>query len=331
MKHNFTLIKLGVVLSLFCAPAAFAVGTAAATNITNTASATYTDPTGIPKSINSNTITTKVDEVLNVTLVSNNSGNVTVATPQTGVPLSFKVTNTGNGTEPYGLTFNNTVTGSGFNPTNTKLYIDTNNNGVYDPGVDTLYVAGSNDPILPADGSVTVFAVSDVPTGRANGDIGLLGLNTEAVVAKASGSVQPAGYTYIGKGNGGVDAMVGVTQAVGAAQGGYIVSQALTSLVKSQSVSDPFGGTDPVPGATITYTLVFAATGTGSLTNAKVDDLIPANTTYVPGSITLDGVAQTDIIDADGGDFSSGIGINVNLGTVAAPATHTITFRVKIN
>ena len=42
-----------------------------------------------------------------------------------------------------------------------------------------------------------------------------------------------------------------------------------------------------MPGARINYSIVVSATGTGTATNAVFTDNIPANTTYVPGSLRL--------------------------------------------
>ena len=51
---------------------------------------------------------------------------------------------------------------------------------------------------------------------------------------------------------------------------------------------DPFGGSSPVPGAVITYTVTMTLAGSGTITGAQIDDAIPANTTYVADSLTLD-------------------------------------------
>lgn len=329
MKLSSLGLRSGLFVAL-CVPfVSYAAGTAAGTDVTNTASATYLDAGGAPKTVNSNTATLRVDEVLNVAVVSNDAGNITVGSPQTNVPLSFKVTNTGNGSEPYTLTFKNNLTGDQYDPGNSRIYID-NGDGIFDPTVDTLYTPGVNDPVLAADGSKVVFVVSDIPSGRTSGDVGLVSLKAESVTAQATAGTDPAGMTFVGKGDNGTDAVVGASHAEGTVQNGYVVSPALATLTKSQVVTDQFGGSNPIPGATITYTLVFSTTGTGTLTTVKVVDGIPANTTYVPGSITLDGTALTDLADADAGRFTS-TQIEVALNTVAAPATHTVTFKVKIN
>lgn len=311
-------------------PGAQAASTAAGTPVANTAAARYTDTLGNPVSVSSNAVTNAIDQLLNVVVASADAGKVTASSPQTAVPLTFRVTNTGNGAEGYALSFSNTVAGSQFNPTNTHIYLDTPGTGVFNPAGDALYVPGSNDPLIAAGATVTVFVVSDIPPGLADGSTGLVSLTAEALLQQAAPAIEPTGYVFAGQGTGGVDAIVGATRAVGTAQGGYIVSQALPTLTKSQSVADPSGGSNAVQGATVTYTLVFATTGTGSLAGSEVDDPVPAGTTYVPGSLTLDGAPLTDASDTDTGSFTGGA-IRVILGTVVAPSTHTITFKVKIN
>ena len=76
--------------------------------------------------------------------------------------------------------------------------------------------------------------------------------------------------------------------------------------------------------------LELVATGSGSLTGAAITDPIPAGTTYVPGSLTLNAVSLSDVADADAGSVAAGT-VTVNLGTVTAPATNTVTFQVTIN
>ncbi|MGH8494283.1 MAG: hypothetical protein ACRERR_14425 [Moraxellaceae bacterium] len=312
-----------------------AAGTAAGSNIVNTASATFNDPAGTPQSTTSNTSTLQVDEILDVTVVSNDAGNVSVNTPSSSQVLSFKITNTGNGSEAFTLAATGTVSGDQFDPTNVRIYLD-DGDGIFN-AADTVYVAGSNDPTLAAEGSRTVFLVSDIPSGRANGDIG-----QATVTATAKTGHGTPGTTIAGQGTGGSDAVVGSTTAEAARSNGYAVVHAGGVLSKSSSVLDQFGGSNAIPGATITYSLTFTATGSGNLTNAAVTDSVPAGTTYVPGSTTLDLAALTDANGDDAGKFDAipagsnakGL-VTVSLGTVAATAApgtvHTVTFKVTID
>lgn len=319
-----------IFLGILWVPTLHAAGTLAGTNISNTATATFTDPGGASQTVPSNTSILQVDEILDVTVAKNDATNVGVTTPDTEAVLSFTVTNIGNGDETFALTFNNALAGDQFNPTNTRIYLDANSNGSFEIGTDTLYVAGVNDPVLAPDGTRVVFVVSDIPAGLANADVGLVALLAEAMTARATPGADAPGTTFAGAGTGGSDAVVGSTQADGADQNGYVVAQVAVSFTKGHVVTDAFGGNNAVPGATITYTLTFAATGAGNLTGAAITDPIPAGTTYVTGSLTLNAAALTDAADADAGTFT-GSGIAVALGTVIAPDTKTVTFKVTIN
>lgn len=314
------------------APLAQAAGTAAGTNISNTASASFTDPGGVPRTQNSNTYVVQVDEILDATVQSNDAGNVTVVTPATGQALSFTVKNTGNGSEQYILSAQNNLPGDDFNPASTQIWLD-DGDGVFEPGPggDTLLVSGSNDPVLAAEASVVVFVVSDIPSGLADGDIGKVRLVAESKTAQGNPGVEAAGYTFAGAGTAGSDAVVGTTQAYASQDNGYVVQQATAAFVKSSSIADPFGGSTAVPGAIITYSLALSFSGSGSVTGAGITDAIPAGTTYEAGSLTLDSAALTDAADTDAGSYTAGTGIAVDLGTVTAPATRTVTFKVKIN
>ena len=302
-----------------------AVGTAAGTTISNTATATYTDAGGNPASVPSNRVDIRVDEILDVTVVSSDPGDVATLPGATNQVLTFTVTNTGNGSETFRLSPVNAIGGDAFDPTTTSLVIDTNGNGVYDAGVDTVYNAGSNDPVLAPDTSVRIFVLSTVPAAATNGQRGQTDLTATAI----TGSGTP-GTAFAGLGQGGGDAVVGTTTALGRDDGFYIVNAATVAFVKSATVLDPFGGSKPVPGAIITYTLVATVSGSGSLANLAAGDPIPASTTYVPGSITSQATPITDLTDADAGEFAASR-VSVRFGTVPGGQTRTITFKVKIN
>ena len=302
-----------------------AVGTAAGTTISNTATATYTDAGGNPASVPSNRVDIRVDEILDVTVVSSDPGDVATLPGATNQVLTFTVTNTGNGSETFRLSPVNAIGGDAFDPTTTSLVIDTNGNGVYDAGVDTIYNAGSNDPVLAPDTSVRVFVLSTVPAAATNGQRGQTDLTATAI----TGSGTP-GTAFAGLGQGGGDAVVGTTTALGRDDGFYIVNAATVAFVKSATVLDPFGGSKPVPGAIITYTLVATVSGSGSLANLAAGDPIPASTTYVPGSITSQATPITDLTDADAGEFAASR-VSVRFGTVPGGQTRTVTFKVKIN
>ena len=314
---------LAIVLAgaAFAAPAA-ASGVPAGVVIENTATATYT-ANSTAQTVDSNTVSLKVDEVLDGATASQESGPVSATT--TAV-LRYKVTNTGNGPEAFTLTANAAVTGNAFNATVTGLAIDVNANGVYDAGVDTALTNGATSPSLAADGPLDVLVLVTIPASAAANATS----RVELSAAATTGTGAP-GTLFAGAGVSGGDAVVGASTAIATAQATLVVNKAVVGLVKSATVADPFGGTRPVPTAIITYSIVATVTGTGTVTGLDVTDAIPAGTTYQPGTLTLEGAALTDAADADAGQATATAGVAVQLGDIAAGGTRTVTFKVRIN
>ena len=125
--------------------------------------------------------------------------------------------------------------------------------------------------------------------------------------------------------------MVGISTAQANALGSLTASLATVALTKTATILDPFGGSTPVPGSLVTYTLVAHTTGSGTANNVHVTDNFPTGTTYQAGSITLGGTALTDAADGDAGSASAS-GIDVGLGNITGGTPDkTVTFKVKIN
>jgi uncharacterized repeat protein (TIGR01451 family) len=324
-RKNAALAAVTAVCAGLCASPTFAAGTPAGTNITNVATATYELPSGGEASIDSNVVTLKVDELLDVSVAWGDPADVATSPGLTGQLLKFTVTNGGNGTESFALATVANGGGDDFDPAVTSIVLDSNGNGAYDAGVDTAYTSGSNDPQLDPDQAITVFVLSTIPAGAGDGHRGRVDLTAAA----KTGTGAP-GTSFAGLGQGGGDAVVGATGADGEDDGYYRVARASVAFVKSASVADAFGGDAVAPGSTVTYTLAATVSGSGSLANLRVSDAVPAGTTYKPGSLTLEGSPLTDAADADAGSFT-GSAIAVGLGTVAAGTTRTVTFQVKID
>lgn len=70
----------------------------------------------------------------------------------------------------------------------------------------------------------------------------------------------------------------------------------------------------------ITYTLSFQNVGTVSATNVTITDSIPAGTTFIPDSVTINGVPQAGINPASG----------IPIGTLTPTERVTITFQVQV-
>ncbi|MEM9401809.1 MAG: hypothetical protein AAGA44_04865 [Pseudomonadota bacterium] len=312
---------------LAAATPALADGTPAGTVIENTATISF-DLAGTPTTLTSNTASVTVVERIDVT-VSLQTAQRLVTAGSSDQPLLYTIVNTGNGTEIFELAVNSALGGDDFDPlpSAVSVYFDSDGSGDFNAG-DVAYNPGGNDPVLAADESIAVFILNDIPGTATNGQRGF----SELIVTAQTGS-GAAGTVFAGQGDGGVDAVVGATTATASVAGEYLVSDVLLSINKSQSVSDPFGGSEPVPGATITYTIVVEVTA-GTADGSVVRDAIPAFTTYVSNSLQLNTGALSDAVDADEGelDTSGSPTIVVRLGDLTATdGIQTIEFQVVID
>lgn len=305
-----------------------AAGTPVGTIIQNTATVDF-DLAGTPITLQSNTTTITVVERIDV-VVTLQSPQVLVAPNESDRALLFTVTNTGNGSETFSLAIDSILAGDDFNPTPsaTPIYFDTDGSGDLNVG-DQPYTLGVNDPVLAADATVDILIVNDIPGTVVNGNIGF----SQLTASSLTGTGTP-GTEFAGLGDGGVDAVIGTTGGEASGIGEYLVSDVAVSVVKSQVVTDPNGGTQPIPGATITYTVTVEVTSAGTTTASVLRDPIPVYTTYVANSMTLNAVAISDAIDADAGelDTSGPATVVMRLGDLSqADGVQTVVFDVRID
>jgi uncharacterized repeat protein (TIGR01451 family) len=321
-----------VTCSLACVGAtgsALAAGVPAGTVIENTATVTY-ELAGATVSVESNPSSITVAERIDV-VVTRQSPQVAVQPGEENRAILFRVTNTGNGSEAFALALDSNIPGADFNPVPaaTSIYFDTDDSGDLSPG-DVAYQDGVNEPVLPADGNVAVLLVNDIPSdGPVNGDIGI----AEITASATTGTGVP-GQSFPGQGDGNTDAVLGVSGGSAAEIGEYVITGVQISVVKEQLVSDPFGGSEPVPGATITYTVTVEVTSAGTATNALFSDPVPEFTTYSAETIELNGGPLTDAADGDAGELdTSGVPtVVIRLGDLTqADGPQVLQFRVTID
>lgn len=329
-------MKQGVILIVFClivgmAASAHAAGTPAGTSITNKATATYT-VSGNTVSVDSNTNIVRVAELLNHTLTWQDAAPGVAVAPGQSALAHVKLTNTGNGSDTYFLS----ATGSGiggddFDPLVTGIYVDLNGDGIYTAGTDSVYSAVSG-LILPLNGSANLLIMSSVTTtGLVDGNKG----NINVTALSAEGAHAPGTVLAgLGEGSPATDAVIGSAGGTQSVTPVYVILSGVVALNKTAAVIDPWGGSQPVPGAVIRYTITATASGTGTAVGVKITDPLPANTTYKPGTLKWNGASLTDGADADKGDVGATTAgtVTVNLGdlTSASPA-QVIVFDVTIN
>jgi uncharacterized repeat protein (TIGR01451 family) len=336
-KKSNHLTVWGIIAFLICclltAGNARAAGTPAGTTITSTVSVSY--------NLGGEALTAVVgysfvaDQVVNMTVTKNS--DMSAAPNQTNVPLSFRVTNTGNAAQRYALQAVSKATTS-WTMNNVRLYRDNNNSGSWDTG-DTLYADAGTFGDLQPDASIIVLIVADTPNSVVSGQTAAYDLVATAVNAGTLNvSVQTAGPNTAGVDTVFVDSAGSAAGDVPrdgkhSASGTYTVSVVApaVSLNKTVTVIDQWGGHQPIPGATLRYTITATASGTAN--NVVVIDPLPANTAIIPNTLKLNNATLTDAADTDAGDVGGTTAdtVTVKLGNLtSASLMQTITFDVKI-
>jgi uncharacterized repeat protein (TIGR01451 family) len=372
-KQQMRRVRLAVVaLGLIgVVPSAFAAGTDTNynTDINNTASVNYSvsgvpqtvinsSPTGnsVPGAGNGAVTTFKVDKRV-MFIAEETNGAATVTSPGlTQVVTVFRVSNTSNGAEDFRIAADNVQPPAiifgrtdSFDMSNFTLHISAAacSTGVmatptFAGEAATTFIAG-----LAEDTCRYVFVRSDTPVSptAANGLASTIRLVASAAVTGTSGATletQTAGadnaaavdvvFAETGVANGNV-----ANNGVSLAFDQYFVGT-LTVTKTAAVISDGFsaaGQAKAIPGAVVEYTI--SVQNNGLVTSgAAMTEIIPANTTYIAGSTTLNGAAVADVAGAmpyvGGGAINSpaaAAGV-INPGATAAEIA-VVRFRVTIN
>ena len=313
MSNRLQLTQLAASIALVAGSAAFissahAAAPAAGTNISNVASATYTDSTGASKTVNSNIVTTTVSPVGSITLVANRTAT---ANANALVSLSHTLTNNGNSTDTITLSVANIANGSGddYDFSGLKVYLDTNNDGTPD---------GAPVVIGNATGTITLAAGQSV---------NLIVEGTTSATAAASNT----GQWTLNAVSGRTDVVTGGALTASNTDTVTIINGAVISLTKSASVS-LIDATKATPAdREVTYTLVYKNTGNSVATNVLVTDVLDAKLEYVTGSAQLMGVGQTDA-DNETEDKYKFVGntLTLKIPSLAPNTTGTLTFKARV-
>lgn len=333
---------------------ALAAGTAADTQVSNTATVTYSVNSVTQSPVSSLPTTFKVDKKVDVAIAQ-----IAAATTQpntSNVAVAFDVKNEGNSADSF--TFTQALS-SGVTLNNVRIYRDNTAGapatiGVWDAGdilitPATTAVSFTNELVDATNATKRFFIVSDIPNTATNGQTAVYTLTATTTSVQNSGAADDPNNTagpdvVFAEGSGPT-----YDGAISANETYTINAAALTVSKTSQVVSDGLGAVAPnakaIPGATIEYTItvsnaVGAQPATGvTISDAGVGSVFASGlVTYVPGSMKLGAtlgtlVSLTDAADADAGTVSGGPvnSVQVAAGTINAGAQQIVRFRVTVN
>lgn len=297
---------LGLGLGLAGSHAAWAA-TPAGVAISNIASLTY-KADGSVYGAASNPVAIAVGEIIDFSVVP--LGDLKVMPGALNQGVAFRLSNLGNARRAFVLALDPAQAGDSFDPTACRIYVQRAN--LEKPDSPLIEAYGRGDALFLADGeTVTVWAMCDIPATA--GGIGRVVLTARPLLTSND------------------DGVPLWTSDRATASSAYRVAEGLSAeLIKSQSVVDALGRPRAIKGAIVTYSLAAKLEGEGVARDLAIRDPIPAGSTYVPGSLRLDGERLTDGDDADQG-LAGAEGVLVRLGDVTAPALRTVTFQVLIN
>jgi len=336
MKLSFLQRFLLVGLLSSFTTAAFAAGTTAGTDVTNTATLSFGDTEDTTTNIASNPETFVVDKKIDLTVTTADAAAVQTKPNATQVVLTYKVTNTGNSVQDFALsTLRSSTSAFGetpettFEADNVSIYVDTNDNGVFDPDTDAQldYIDE-----LAIDASKFVFVVADMPADLTNGAVAIYDLQAQVAQGGNEGvkgdiietdskdqednklTVQIVFADGAGTADGQFDGKFSNVDA-------YKIVIANMSITKnSVVVKDPVNQTtNPkrIPGATIRYCFSVANSGDADAAVAKIADDLDENI------YDISALTNNDIRIYTGNDFDcstadtlTGTEVNPDTGSV---------------
>ncbi len=247
-----------------------------------------------------------VQELLDARVQAEQAQTLQVFTPQPQVVLQFSLTNTGNGTEGFRL-LADALPGADFQPAGLDIYLESNATPGLQLGAggDTPYVPGVQDPVLVADATLTFYLVVQVPAGLTPGELGVLSVRAlPLTLIAATGQHDPGQPGFPGPGSlfvglGDPDALGNPTDALlgpafvpdallASAQSALQVQRPLLSLQKdSIQILDLAGGERIESGTRIQYQLEALIQAEATLTDLRLQDLLPVYLALEPDSLSL--------------------------------------------
>src|SRR6267154_10267 len=284
----------------------------AGTSISNQASATYTDTSGVSHTVTSNVVQTTVQQVASLTLTQNGAQNATAGSVAYYPPT---LTDTGNGSDTFNLT---TANAGAFTLSTVQIYAD---NGSGQPTGSPITSSG----LLNAGATFRFIVAATLPGTATAGQTNALTVTATSVfdATKTSANTDTTTVTN--------NAVVSVTKAVSAASGAAgsgPYTYTLTYTNTGNSTATTLALSDAIP-AGMTYV---AGSGRWSVTGATALSDSGGTSGTAPNTITSTYTAGSNTFAATVAQVPAGqsgtvsFQVNVAAGTAASVLNNTATY-----
>lgn len=291
---------LSLVLAWIAAPA-HAAPPPAGTSISNQASATYSDGSGVARTVTSNLVQTTVTQVYSLTLTSPGAQN---ATPGSVVYYPHTLTNTGNGTDTFNLAAANNAA-QAYNLTGLQIFADNGSgqptgsaitsSGAIASGATFKFIVTGTVPATATSPQANTITVTGTSTGDAtrtatNADTTTVTSNAVITLNKSiSVSSGPAGgatkYTYTvsytNTGNSAASA-VAISDVIPVGMT-YVAGSARWSVTGATALSDTGGSVGTAPN-----TLTSTYDGTNRKITATANTVTAGQSGFITFQVTVD-------------------------------------------
>jgi hypothetical protein len=269
----------------------------------------------------------------------------------------FQLTNNSNATMDFALDRVNLTSADGTvwgetdtdNPLSTyEIFVDNDGSGAPDVINDYDYV----DELAPG-GTVTIYVFATAGATLPNGTYDNFTLNATAadtvdasanpdaldpLLTQAGGADNPTVIENVFANDNGEDGSGNATE--GASDGFNVTSAQLVITKEARVVSAPFGSEKAIPGAVIEYTVTLDNSAGAEAAESVVmtDQIQTTDVGFELGGyggtnqdIAIDGAACSAAADTDGCTYDGSTDVlTVTIPSIAAGATATITYRVRI-
>ncbi len=312
------------ILFLLISVQLYAKGTSAGTVINNIATLDFTiDDT--KEQIQSNVASDTVAQLIDLHIDALDTGDIKIKRGVITPPLSFQITNTGNGADSFEISYFLEAS-SDFEVRDIVLHVDSNNNKIYDnddQAVDLIALNADENRLF----FIVAQTLSDPKISKQQNQC-IISVKGRSNI----GGSGERGKVHYSKGIKGVDAVDGEDGGIAETKGTWSYISLKSLFIKQQSsVVNQFGNSEPVSGAIITYNMDISTPTKVTAKNVIFKNPIPKNTEYQKNSLKLNSKALTDRKDRDIGYYDSKNNlIKVDIGCVLASKSQQVQFKVKI-